>query len=406
MKQKLDKLIRTFWDPVRSTAGMLPLIYWIFARFVPELLGYAWIFPALFGISLLISLHVPARRTGVCVAVEIAVFLVAAILIMPGQFKLSVLMAAFGTAAMLIIRMLENGASLSSYLSMAIHLLVQLQIASNRISGKTMLDSVVPVVTASFFVFLVLSLLTMNRDNLQDVTMGRHKVPGSMKRKQRRLTLLLIGGAFLIMMIPTVAQGIQNFFQWLLGIFLAVMEWMTSLFAGEESNDPPLSMDSMKDSLSQMANKEEVHNFEEVLVIVVMAALAVALVWFLVKMLLRLFRLIQRLWKKLGNGTTEEAQTYEDEITSTRETSLKEMLRNWSQRNKILSVDDRSLEPGKRIRYHYLRLLMKHHNWKNGKTARENLPEDVAALYEKARYSNHPISEAEAGKFVSEIRRL
>ena len=52
----------------------------------------------------------------------------------------------------------------------------------------------------------------------------------------------------------------------------------------------------------------------------------------------------------------------------------------------------------------YARLLRKKPQWTSSSTARENLPENAAALYERARYSEHPISSEDADSFVREIR--
>ena len=69
-------------------------------------------------------------------------------------------------------------------------------------------------------------------------------------------------------------------------------------------------------------------------------------------------------------------------------------------------MDERSLDPGKRIRYRYMRLLMKHKDWHAGKTARENLPDNAASLYERSRYSKHPITEEDAQQFITDVKSV
>jgi hypothetical protein len=64
------------------------------------------------------------------------------------------------------------------------------------------------------------------------------------------------------------------------------------------------------------------------------------------------------------------------------------------------------MEPGQRVRYRYRRLLKKHPEWTQDKTARENLPEDPAGIYERARYSRDTVTEEEAKQFASDIKKV
>ena len=64
------------------------------------------------------------------------------------------------------------------------------------------------------------------------------------------------------------------------------------------------------------------------------------------------------------------------------------------------------MSPGERIRDRYLRLLRKHPDWTAHTTARENIPEELATLYERARYSAHNPTEGEAEQFRSGTKGL
>ena len=67
-------------------------------------------------------------------------------------------------------------------------------------------------------------------------------------------------------------------------------------------------------------------------------------------------------------------------------------------------VPESSMEPGERIRYRYRLLSKKHPEWREHNTARENLPDSPAQLYERARYSDHPITPEEAEQFKNETK--
>ena len=82
------------------------------------------------------------------------------------------------------------------------------------------------------------------------------------------------------------------------------------------------------------------------------------------------------------------------------------MKRERKQRRKALFVFEQRLTPTERIRYQYRRLSEKHKDWIAASTARENLPADAAAVYERARYSNHPISDEDAVQFKAKTRKL
>ena len=113
---------------------------------------------------------------------------------------------------------------------------------------------------------------------------------------------------------------------------------------------------------------------------------------------------VKRIIEKLLSGTTayfqNASEDYEDEVTDLRDTVVKQ------KRVRLSSAEERSLPPDQRIRYRYRRLLSKHPNWTGASTARENLPAKAAPLYEKARYSTHPITEEDAASFTSNTRRV
>jgi hypothetical protein len=69
-------------------------------------------------------------------------------------------------------------------------------------------------------------------------------------------------------------------------------------------------------------------------------------------------------------------------------------------------VRESQLPPRERIRARYRKLLKKNPRWRSGRTARENLPEELASVYERARYSQHPITEEEAEQFRQNAKKL
>ena len=64
------------------------------------------------------------------------------------------------------------------------------------------------------------------------------------------------------------------------------------------------------------------------------------------------------------------------------------------------------MPPDQRIRDRYQRLMQKHPEWDSGSTARENLPESAAPLYERVRYSPYPVTEEDAQQFAAETKKV
>ena len=112
------------------------------------------------------------------------------------------------------------------------------------------------------------------------------------------------------------------------------------------------------------------------------------------------------LMHRLSRYVSTVSEDYEDEITDTRDDGERERVRSRRRNRRAAVAEDKNMSPGERIRRRYLRLLYKHPEWSLGATAREKLPADAAPLYEQARYSDHPLTEEDAARFATEIKRL
>ena len=134
------------------------------------------------------------------------------------------------------------------------------------------------------------------------------------------------------------------------------------------------------------------------------AAAAVFAVRFLYRQLKKLARRLMDMMRRYAAAATED---YDDEITDTREDG--ERGRNMplqALRRRLALGDDKSLPPAERIRRRYARLRLKHADWQDSRTARETLPDDAAQLYERARYSEHPVTGEDAEDFARRTRSV
>ena len=131
---------------------------------------------------------------------------------------------------------------------------------------------------------------------------------------------------------------------------------------------------------------------------------------FVVFILWRIFRTlrskIQELVVSLGKFSASVSEDYVDEVTDTRDEGSEEKLQRRRRNPKLSAREERILPPGERIRYRYRRILSKHPDWVPGTTARESLPEELACVYEKARYSGFEMTEEEAAAFTGGTSKL
>ena len=114
--------------------------------------------------------------------------------------------------------------------------------------------------------------------------------------------------------------------------------------------------------------------------------------------------LLKKLWKGMGRFATAVAQDYEEEITDTRaERAAKRNIN--TPRNQNSNRKKQDLDPRQQVRDRYRWLLRKHRRWGVDSTARENLSAEAAEVYERARYSDHPVSKEDASQFQNATKK-
>ena len=286
------------------------------------------------------------------------------------------------------------------------HLFAQLTGFVARRQGPSVWDEATPVLTAAFILFMVLVLLSMNRTTMLSASLGRQRIPLSMRRRNVAITLSLMGGALLIAGIPAIVQFVERVWSLLLSAVLAVMAFIARLL---ETEDVPGTggagggMDMMP-----YVEVQEPSLLAVILEKIAMAAAliaAVLLLLFAMRQTLRAVRaLMRRIRAHFARYIAVASQDYVDEITDTREDgseasgSLLDRIRR-----RMAWASERGLSPSQRIRQRYRLLLRRHPDWHMSRTARENLPDETAALYEAARYSGREVSDEEADAFKKAV---
>ncbi len=262
---------------------------------------------------------------------------------------------------------------------------------------------------AAFFIFIVLTLLSMSRGSMIIASMGRHKASENMRRKSTSIVVLFFGVVLVIAFVcsPAVLPVIA----WI----KSVIAWLQTLLPkkepGEtfptETTEPPMTEEG-----NELLNSEPNRFFlwlQELFMtafdFLVTFALPLILIAAAIAVLVLLYKLVRFLLNKLTRYAEATGEDYEDIVTDTREEGQKESLGDRI-RNSEIFVNESKLSPAERIRLHYRRLMRKHPEWSRSTTARENLPKPASEYYERARYGAKDLTKTEVDTFTSGTKDL
>jgi len=210
--------------------------------------------------------------------------------------------------------------------------------------------------------------------------------------------------AFVSMGIADLTNGAGKLLEW---IVIAIL-WLITRFGSQESGG---SAEGQGGDMGEMMlpGAEKVVNspmwLKILLTVIVLALVAAVLgyaVYFFARKLLVFVKFLSRISGKYLHAISED---YVDEITDTRE-GRENLSKAKNRKTRLSALDERRLPPDQRIRYRFKRLLQKHPEWESGATAREKLPAEAAPIYERVRYSPHPVTEEDAQRFAAETKKV
>lgn len=281
----------------------------------------------------------------------------------------------------------------------------QVMIILDRRVGLNVYAPAAGPLTALFILYLSLYLLALNRITLENATMARHNVPVAMRRFNTALTAAFLALVLILSAVPAVTRAAVAGWNLLLAGFRHLSRLLNSLLpesgpmgmgGGGPADFGMMPMEYAEPSVLAVI-------LEYVLAAVVGVLLFAGCLLLLAKAAKQLRRLARFLLQQIGRYIAAAAEEG-DEVTDTREDSG-ERQTNLLRRLR-LRPEAPPRTPEGRIRFTYARLLRRHGDWSESSTARENLPEASAALYEQARYSGHPVTQEEADRFAAQTRKL
>lgn len=399
--------------------GTVPVPIVLISFFAEQLQGYVWVYPALYMLLALLSLKIPSKlRIAYGVAGMLLMLIPGVLLPDKTMGTREVVWAAgafYGVLLMLSLQIAgwprdrELPLNYAGY-CLVLHLIGQFIIMFDTVRGETW-DRVAPWMTATLFLFVGLVMLSMNRSSVKSVAGKRQGASAAIRGKNILLTLALFGAALLVSLIPSIMSSVISTVGW-------ITVWTGRLFSMLR---PDVQMTYPTENVTTTTVETGIELFPtkpgdpvaaNITFIVLMIIATVIFLPLVILALIRIWKALRRLgcgfWRWFqGMLSNASEEYYEDEITDTREElEVEATKRKRSERFRAAFVNEQKLTAEQRIRHRYRRLATKHQEWRAGNTARENLPEQAAELYERARYSDHPISEEDAAKFKSETKGI
>ena len=420
MKPSYKNFFHKFQIFMILALGTIPLAVFPIALLAEPLLAYIWILPTLYLILTLVSLMIPGKLRLVYGIAGMVVLLFTGLLISKESAgSQAIPLAVSGFYGILLIvslqiagweREKELPIQYACY-CLALHLVGQFLMGVDRNYGE-LWAKITPWLNAALFAFAGLVMISMNRAGLKAATQKRQGASASIRGKNLLLTLALFGIALLAACIPSMIGTVAY-------TFWRVSEWVNKILSAiRQESDMPFPTETQIPSTESGEMETLPYNPADPLVTEITYSIIIVLgVIVLTPVVILAFI---RIWKALGKLFREvwnwlqytmfsaSEDGYEDEITDTRDDDyqLERTPKKHSERIKAALVNEQKLSPQQRVRHYYRRLTLKHTEWMRGNTARETLSAQAAEIYERARYSSHPISEEDAAAFKKNTRKI
>ena len=381
----------------------IPLL--LYVMMAPELLPFAWAFPLAYLLLAILALKVPGKFRllygigGCAVLAGLGV-----LMMLNGSHWITLVVPALYAGVLmgsLPVAVWTGNKEISPfwfYTGAILHVGVFAFKFFYKAYNETSLDSIDLGLLISFFIMVILFMLSLTRINLNASANGRQKPSAFMWQKNLTLTAVFFGLAILIAMIPSIYKTLDAFFDWIVELIkrffasIKIQHVINDMGSGEKVPPPTDQEGAGATLLSDILN---------ILFLLCGTVLAIAIA---IPILIKIYKAVVRFIKKLLSNTatylSDASGDYEDEVTDLRGVLTK------AKGPRFSSAEERSLPPQERIRYRYRRLKARHPEWEYGSTARENLSDAAAPLYEKARYSSHPITEEDAETFRTNTKRV
>ena len=413
MRLNTSDFLRKAQHPLLLGLGSLPLSMLLTLSFAPETFRFAWCFPAAYVLLSWACLVIPGKKR-VAAGVISAILLVAlCILLLPMTKSFGLILMPLMYVVLMFLTLPIGGWPYNQELQMGwhvggavTHVLLQMLVNGSQLMQNGVYTPAETPVLCSFLAYAVLVLLALNRASLDSASQSRRKVPLLMKRQNILFTMVLLIIGVLLAAIPAIGAALDTVWDFILRGIALVMEFLALFMpassgggggAGGGMGDMGFGEAAPPSDLALLL--EKILTVVTVLIVVIALALLLRVLWKKLKAGLKL------LWARMMQYGSAASEDYEDEITSTRDEEGTEREGLLSRLRRMNVGDEKGGTPTERVRMRYKK-LKRRNEWSAASTARETLPDEAAALYERARYGGETLTEEEAGRFREGTRRV
>ena len=410
MTERRKEFLRKCQFPLAAFLAIAPIPQIVYVAVAPVLVPFFWVLPLAYFLLALLSFRVPGKfrmAYGVAASVVLAGVGACAMFASPNLFPgLLLLIPAVAYIATMMVNLPMAGWGMDKelppfwlYCGFATHLGCYAVKFLLKAAWSVNWDAINPCLSITFFSLAILVMLSLTRLNLNNSANGRQKPSAFMQQKNIILTVIFFALAMLIALIPSIYTVIDKFFSWLITTIKDLIENMKIKDVVNDMGGTGAGPSEAGEGIEGLDNL--VTSILNALFLLVGAIILLLCLKAIIPIIIRKLRnFFSKLRKGFTSYVSAATEDYIDEVTDLQPAAAK------AKTPRLSASEERSLPPAERIRYRYRRLKARHPEWESGSTARENLPEKAAPLYEKARYSSHPITEEDANAFKANTRRF
>lgn len=414
MKLNTTDFSRKLQHPLLMALASVPVALIIMLNAAPEALARMWCLPAAYVLLSWACILIPGKKRILAGVVSAALIAGLAFAVLPLTQTLVLFLLPVIYIALLIMALPIGGWERNHELNVGVHVggvlthvLLQLLVNGSQMLGNGVYDPAQMPLLASFLAYVVLVLLALNRTSLDSAAQSRRRVPILMRRQNIVITLALLVIGVLIAAIPaigsligTVWDMLVRFVAWIAALIMSILPQKSG---GTGGGAAPADMDLGLGEVNEPSQLALI--MEKVIGVLALVVLIVGAFFLLRALGKKLWQLIRCLWGRLGQYGAAAGEDYEDEITDTRDESDVEREGLLNRLRRVAAADDKGLTPAQQVRSRYRRMKRKR-KWSGASTARETLPLEAASLYERARYSDQPLSEEDAERFREGTKKV
>ncbi len=298
---------------------------------------------------------------------------------------------------------------------------VLLHVAGQILARVALFAAAGPALALLFSVYIIACLFLFNRYAVADAADAEGTPPAKLLSLSRRILAFFSALALLIGNWGAFAQGLGFVWTFIRDTVAAVLSWLSGLFAPAPLADTPGGAGGGMD-LSELGEMTEPSAFvqflEKLLIGAASIAAAIAILFFLYIIFKRVRVLLIKLLAKLKDYSRTIGDEYADRTESLLDfgkaaQTVRDRWQSHLKRRPKPPAWER-LSPRERVRYAYARWAARKAATSPTQTAREALESgaetlppgrsgEVASLYERARYSEHPVTADEAEAMRKDI---